>query len=79
MQFFYYRLLNFLQYVTGGVTARLNSIRIMFDEDVHGAIVVHTCSSNIILPKGAFKSESEYPRFKMAMDSCVISLKFNMV
>jgi len=65
--------------VTGGVTASSNSIRIMFDEDIHGAIVVHTCSSNIVLPKGAFKSELDYPKFKMAMDSCVINLKFNMV
>ena len=44
----------------------------MFDEDEHGAIVVHTCSSNIILPRGTFQnSQLEYQRFKTAMDSCL--------
>ncbi len=70
---------NFLQYVTGTVTTRPNTIRLMSDEDEHGAIIVHTCSNQIILPKGAFSSETEYPRFKLAMDSCIISFKFNAV
>jgi len=40
MYFFTTSLLTFLQYVTGGVTARPNSNRIMFDEDTHGAFQI---------------------------------------
>ena len=64
-------------YVTGKKVPEKNSIQIDFLDGEDG-IVVHTCSNQILLPRGAQFIEC-FETFCMALRAVIGELSFNMI
>ena len=76
----------FVMHITGKLVVVKKSIQVEFmDGDDAGAIVAHTCSSQIVFPRGAFSdTEESFQTFTMALKAVVAvsvesPLSFNLV
>ena len=76
----------FVMHITGKLVVTKKSIQVEFmDGDDAGAIVAHTCSSEIVFPRGAFSDSKEsFETFTMALKAVInvsveSPLSFNMV
>ena len=66
----------FVQFVTGAPVPLSKSIQLHFDEEPNGAILASTCGCKLVLPRKTFKC---YKDVKVALDSVMVDLSFNVV
>ena len=68
-----------MRHITGAELAMKKDVRVDFMEDDNGAIVAHTCSRLIILPRGIFTVDTSdaYQMFSSAMEAVLTGKNFN--